>query len=91
MANAFDSLCDILPGKDAWRIKVRVARMWQVPSFLKPDQANTVEMVLIDEKVIYFFYMYNGILSYVQLNCFFFICGMLGLVLLGFSISVAVR
>lgn len=43
-------MCDIVPGKDAWRIKVRVARMWQVPSFLKPDQANTVEMVLIDEK-----------------------------------------
>jgi hypothetical protein len=54
MANAFDSLCDIILGKDAWRIKVRVARMWQGPSFLKPDQANTVEMVLIDEKVNFF-------------------------------------
>ncbi|MCI28727.1 replication factor A protein, partial [Trifolium medium] len=43
-----------VPGRDAWRFKVRVARIWQVSGFLKADQSNSVEMVrkvLVDEKV----------------------------------------
>jgi len=51
MDKSIDCLCDIVPGKESWRIKVCVLRMWEVPTFLKLDQANSVEMVLIDEKV----------------------------------------
>lgn len=41
------------PGTEAWRIKVRVARLWIVQTFMKPDQINSLEMVLIDEKVCF--------------------------------------
>jgi hypothetical protein len=58
MDKSIDCLCDIVPGRESWRIKVRVLRMWEVPTFLKPDQANSVEMVLIDEKVYLLFVLY---------------------------------
>jgi len=51
MEKPFHSVSEIAPGKDGWRIKVRVLRLWEVPVFLKPDQTNSVEMVLIDEMV----------------------------------------
>jgi len=54
MENVFHSISEIAPGKDGWRIKVRVLRVWEVPTFMKPDQTNSLEMVLIDEKVILF-------------------------------------
>ncbi|XP_045799478.1 replication protein A 70 kDa DNA-binding subunit-like [Trifolium pratense] len=38
------------PGRDSWRFKVRVLRLWSVSAFLRPDQVNSLEMVLIDEK-----------------------------------------
>jgi hypothetical protein len=51
MDRSFDSLSEIVPGKDGWRIKVRILRIWEVPTFLRPDQTNSLEMVLIDDKV----------------------------------------
>jgi hypothetical protein len=51
MEKGLDCLADIVPGRETWRIKVRVLRMWEVPSFLKPDETNSLEMVLIDQKV----------------------------------------
>ncbi|MCH82797.1 replication factor A protein, partial [Trifolium medium] len=50
MDPTFDMLCDVLPGRETWRVKVRVIRVWKVPNFLNHDQTNSVEMVLIDEK-----------------------------------------
>jgi hypothetical protein len=41
----------VSPGKESWRLKVRVLRLWSVASFMRPDQVNSIEMVLIDEKV----------------------------------------
>jgi len=55
MERSFDSLFENVPGKDGWRIKVRILRIWEVPTFLRPDQTNSLEMVLIDEKVCCFF------------------------------------
>ncbi|WJX11096.1 hypothetical protein P8452_01744 [Trifolium repens] len=46
----FDSLHEILPGRESWRIKVRVLRMWKVPGFINPSEPNSMEMVLVDEK-----------------------------------------
>ncbi|XP_045810713.1 replication protein A 70 kDa DNA-binding subunit B-like [Trifolium pratense] len=43
-------LCDVVPGRESWRVKVRVIRVWEVPNFLNHDQTNSIEMVLIDEK-----------------------------------------
>jgi hypothetical protein len=31
---------------------VRVVRIWNVPSFLNPEQPNSIEMVLVDDKVV---------------------------------------
>lgn len=56
MENSFNSVSEIVPGlKDGWKIKVRILRLWEVPAFLKPNQANSIEMVLIDERLIFFF------------------------------------
>jgi hypothetical protein len=51
MENSFDSLSAVMPEREGWCFKVRVLRMWEVPSFLNPEQPNSIEMVLIDEKV----------------------------------------
>jgi len=50
---SFDCLFEIVPGKDTLRIKLQIVRIWEVPTFLKPDQTktNSLEMVLIDKKV----------------------------------------
>ncbi|CAJ2666653.1 unnamed protein product [Trifolium pratense] len=50
MATQFDMLCDVLPGRDSWKFIVRVLRMWSISSFMKPNEINSLEMVLIDEK-----------------------------------------
>jgi hypothetical protein len=47
----FDDVADILPGKENVRIKVRVIRMWKVPAFINPCEFNSIELVLIDQKV----------------------------------------
>ncbi|PNX54579.1 hypothetical protein L195_g048199 [Trifolium pratense] len=48
MAGKFDSLCDAVPGRTSWRFKVRVARLWETAGYLRSDQVNSVEMVLLD-------------------------------------------
>lgn len=49
--SSFDLLSDAAPGKESWRFIVRVVRLWEAPAFLHPEQVNSVEMVLVDEKV----------------------------------------
>jgi hypothetical protein len=49
--NAIDMLGLVSPGKESWRFKVHVLCLWSVASFMKPDQVNSIEMVLIDEKL----------------------------------------
>lgn len=39
--------------------KVRVLRTWAVPTFLKADQPNSIEMVLSDDEVVFFFLLLN--------------------------------
>ncbi|CAJ2652163.1 unnamed protein product [Trifolium pratense] len=50
MDRAFDTLASVCSGKESWRIKVRVLRLWSVCSFMKPEQVISLEMVLIDDK-----------------------------------------
>ncbi|GAU45435.1 hypothetical protein TSUD_297380 [Trifolium subterraneum] len=50
MALRFDSLFDVVPRRTSWRFKARVARLWEVSAYHKPDQINFVEMVLVDSK-----------------------------------------
>jgi hypothetical protein len=48
----FDDIADLSPGKENGSINVRVLRLWKVPAFLNPSQTGTMEMVLVDQKVI---------------------------------------
>lgn len=56
MDPVFDSLSDIKPGREAWRIRVRVIRLWKVPAFLSPGHTNSIEMVLVDDMVCLVFF-----------------------------------
>lgn len=47
----FDMLSEIVAGRENICIKVRVLRMWKVPTFMNPSETNTLELVLVDEKV----------------------------------------
>ncbi|PNY06911.1 replication factor A protein [Trifolium pratense] len=50
VCKTFDSVVDLVPGKDSIRIKVRVLRLWKVSAFLNPSETSSIEMVLVDEK-----------------------------------------
>ncbi|WJX89952.1 hypothetical protein P8452_71903 [Trifolium repens] len=52
MSPIFDMLGVIYPGREAWRIKVRVISLWTVNSVFRANQVNSLEMVFIDEKVL---------------------------------------
>jgi hypothetical protein len=82
MTTPFDMLGSVSPGKETWRIKVRVLRLWTASSFMKPDQPNSLEMVLIDEKVsnfhvkvIVFIFVSFFILKLVFFGCLLLIQG----------------
>jgi hypothetical protein len=53
MSPIFDMLSVIYPRRKTWRIKVRVISMWTVKSVFRFNQINSLEMVLIDEKVLF--------------------------------------
>jgi hypothetical protein len=48
----FDDVAEVVPNQGSVRIKVRVLRLWKIPSFLNPSEISSIEMVLIDEKVL---------------------------------------
>jgi hypothetical protein len=52
MSPVFDMLGVIYPRRKVWRIKVRVISLWTVKSVFRANQINSLEMVLIDEKVL---------------------------------------
>jgi len=58
MDHVFDSVGDVKIGRDSWRLRVRVLRLWRVPSFKNPEQAISLEMVLVDEKVRFIFILF---------------------------------
>jgi hypothetical protein len=62
-----DDLADILPGKENVRIRVRIVRLWKVPSFVNPSQSISLEMVLVDEKVIIIILKWLFVIVYIQI------------------------
>jgi hypothetical protein len=34
---SFDLLSDVVRGRESWRFKLRVVRLWEVPAFLHPE------------------------------------------------------
>jgi hypothetical protein len=62
----FDGISEIIPGKENIHLKVMVVRVWKVPAFLNPYESSSVEMVLVDKKVIYFYsYLFNFVFIFV--------------------------
>ena len=53
MARKFDAVSDITPLKESWRLRVRIVRLWVMPGFEQKDTTNSLEMILIDEQVIW--------------------------------------
>ncbi|QHN83701.1 uncharacterized protein DS421_20g706970 [Arachis hypogaea] len=49
MPPSFDMISKMHPPREAWRLKVRVLRLWVVPSFGNHDVPNSMEMILFDE------------------------------------------
>jgi hypothetical protein len=47
----FDMIASVNDNRDSWCFKVRVIRLWTVYSTTKPGHLNSLEMILIDEKV----------------------------------------
>jgi hypothetical protein len=58
----FDAIADIHLGGENIRINVRVLRLWKVPIFLNPSENGSIEMVLVDDKVIFILYLYFSLL-----------------------------
>ena len=46
-----DCISKIVSGREAWRLKVRVIRMWTVPMYNNALVPSSVEMVMMDEAV----------------------------------------
>ncbi|GAU31172.1 hypothetical protein TSUD_315970 [Trifolium subterraneum] len=49
----FDFLSDVVLGRTSWRFMVRVVRIWEVTAYLRPNQVNSIEMVLVDAKDLF--------------------------------------
>ncbi|XP_072060282.1 replication protein A 70 kDa DNA-binding subunit C-like [Arachis hypogaea] len=49
MPPLFDMISKMHPPREAWRLKVRVLRLWVVPSFGNHEVPNSMEMILLDE------------------------------------------
>ncbi|XP_072054401.1 replication protein A 70 kDa DNA-binding subunit A-like [Arachis hypogaea] len=49
MPPPFDMISKMHPPREAWRPKVRVLRLWVVPSFGNHEAPNSMEMILLDE------------------------------------------
>ncbi|RYQ98747.1 hypothetical protein Ahy_B07g086522 [Arachis hypogaea] len=46
MSPSFDAISNIVPPREAWRLKVRI-----VPSFENSDSPNSTELILVDENL----------------------------------------
>ncbi|QHO30903.1 Replication protein A 70 kDa DNA-binding subunit C [Arachis hypogaea] len=49
MPPLFDMISKMHPFRKAWRLKVRVLRLWVVPSFGNHEVPNSMEMILLDD------------------------------------------
>ncbi|QHO30615.1 Replication protein A 70 kDa DNA-binding subunit C [Arachis hypogaea] len=49
MPPPFDMISKMHPPRETWRLKVRVLKLWVVPSFGNHEVPNTMEIILLDE------------------------------------------
>ncbi|KAJ1393018.1 Nucleic acid-binding, OB-fold [Sesbania bispinosa] len=49
MAGGYDHVANIFPGRQNWRLRVRVVRLWNMFPIDEPSRTFSIEMVLVDE------------------------------------------
>lgn len=65
MANRNDPISAISPAKELWSIIVRVVRLWFVSDFNKQNIPFSMEMVLMDDKVLLCYYCFLFLLFFI--------------------------
>ncbi|XP_070011312.1 uncharacterized protein [Nicotiana sylvestris] len=50
MAPNYNYISEISMSKMSWNLKVRVVRLWHVPDGEKPENSNSIELIIQDEK-----------------------------------------
>lgn len=48
-----NSIEEIVAGRINWKLKVQVINVWTVTNRNSPNETNTLEMILLDAKVLY--------------------------------------
>ncbi|KAJ1422504.1 hypothetical protein SESBI_12997 [Sesbania bispinosa] len=51
MAALYEPVSSIFPGRQNWRLKVRVVRVWEMFPIDEPTRTFSIEMVLVDQMV----------------------------------------
>ncbi|KAJ1381739.1 hypothetical protein SESBI_44868 [Sesbania bispinosa] len=51
MAGVYDEVHNIFSGRQSWKLKVRVVRVWEMYPIYEPSRMFTVEMVLVDQAI----------------------------------------
>ncbi|PNX54863.1 hypothetical protein L195_g048485, partial [Trifolium pratense] len=44
VCSGFDDIADLVPGRERFRIKARIVRLWKVPAFLNPNESGSIEL-----------------------------------------------
>jgi hypothetical protein len=73
MARKFDFVCDISPSKENWNIRVRIIRLWFVRDVNKDKLSHSLEIIIIDNKVVWHHFYYLFISIFILDNLFFFV------------------
>ncbi|GJU83022.1 nucleic acid-binding, OB-fold, replication protein A, OB domain protein [Tanacetum coccineum] len=50
MAATSNLLTELTPFKDDWHIKVRIVKLWKLPSYKNPMETFRIELILLDEE-----------------------------------------
>ncbi|GJS08334.1 hypothetical protein Tco_0365130 [Tanacetum coccineum] len=50
MATTSNLLTELTPFKDDWHIKVRIIKLWKLPSYKNPMETFRIELILLDEE-----------------------------------------
>jgi hypothetical protein len=74
MAPKIDLISDISPSKENWNIRVRVVSLWFVRDMKKDQLPYSLEMVLMDNKVVWFHLFLVFIFLFFINNFLFFFC-----------------
>ncbi|KAL2906383.1 Argininosuccinate synthase [Bienertia sinuspersici] len=49
---AYSMLSDITPEKESWKMKVRIIQLWYQPAYNNPNVTESLELVLVDQKMV---------------------------------------